>query len=166
MIKESKSLSKTCKHPTCGPICRREKKKPVRRKPIRKVSIKLLQKRAKEKKDRNGKPTELQQWYSEIMAREKPVCWETGSYINAESFHSSVAHILPKNIFTSVKAHPLNYLILISWGGIHDKSHRWDTFQKMKVWPLAVERFKQIYPAIDPKERRLIPECLMRHIKV
>lgn len=119
----------------------------------------------KEKRKLSGLPTEQQRWYSRILATEKRVCWETGDPISEDSMFASIAHIFPKSKFESVKTHPLNYLILNVWGGVHDRTHRWDTFQKMKVFPLALERMILIEPNIAPEERKNIPQFLLDEIE-
>lgn len=110
----------------------------------------------------------LQLWFENIKRNEQPVCWETGDHIPSKYMRAATAHILPKknNIggFPSVATHPLNYLILSPLNGSHDKTHTWSKFQEMKVWPLAVERFKQIYPYIAPAERKYLPDCLIQEL--
>lgn len=110
----------------------------------------------------------LQLWFEEIKRREEPKCWETGDPIPAKYMRAATAHILPKkdNIggFPSVATHPLNYLILSPLNGSHDKTHTWSKFQEMKVWPLAVERFKKIYPYIALAERKYLPDCLLQEL--
>jgi len=116
-----------------------------------------------------AKAFEKQQlWFEDIKRREEPKCWETGDWIPAKYMRAARAHILPKkdNIggFPSVATHPLNYLILSSLNGSHDKTHTWSKFQTMKVWPLAVERFKKIYPYIAQAERKYLPDCLLQEL--
>lgn len=109
-----------------------------------------------------------QLWFEEIKRKEPNICWETGDKIPYSYMRAATAHILPKkdNIggFPSVATHPLNYLILSPLNGSHDKTHTWSKFQTMKVWPIAVERFKKIYPSIAPEERKYLPDCLLAAI--
>lgn len=79
-------------------------------------------------------------------------------------YRNATAHILPKAIFHSVRAHPLNKLFLNTTCGCHNKSHRWDTFSKMECWHLAVRNFKEIYPYIDDEEKKNIPDVLWKEI--
>jgi len=116
-----------------------------------------------------AKKFEAQQlWFENIKRNEQPVCWETGDPIPDKYMRAATAHILPKkdNIggFPSVATHPLNYLILSPLNGSHDKTHTWSKFQEMKVWPLAVERFKKIYPYIAPSERKYLPDCFLQEL--
>lgn len=100
-------------------------------------------------------------WYAKIMASEAPVCWECGSKINKfdrVTWHGSIAHVIPKSLFDSVKTHPMNYLILGRYccHGIYDSS--WDAASKMKIWPVAVERFRMFEKLIiSPEEYRKLP---------
>jgi len=121
-----------------------------------------------EKEQRGDDPTKLQKWYSEIMLKEEPICWETKEVIDKEDekgWHGSIAHILPKKLFPSVQTHPKNYLILKMWGGTHASyDASWQSAQKMKVWPLAVKRFLEIEKNIAERERVYLPDCLIKHI--
>lgn len=139
-----------------------EKKGPS---PIPKKSAKKLAQEKKEREERGDEGTTLEQWYAEIMKREKAVCWETGELIDKKDekgWHGSIAHILPKKIFPSVATHPLNYLILKMWGGTHGQyDSSWKKAQKMKVWKIAIERFLQFEKDIDSNERKYIPDCFL-----
>lgn len=138
-------------------------------------SAKKIASEKSEKEKRGDRETELQQWYANIMATEKPVCWETGDKINTDEkkvknkpdgWHGSIAHILPKKIFPSVATHPLNYTILKMWGGTHAKYDlSWESASKMKVWPRVVERFLKIYPSIADNEKKYLPDVLLIHLK-
>jgi hypothetical protein len=107
-------------------------------------------------------------WFSMVSneIKKNPYCWETGDFIPKEyklfgtnkvkdNYRNCSCHILPKSIFPSVSTHPLNFLILSASNGSHDKTHRLDTFSKMKVWPIAVERFKQMEPYIKERHKLL-----------
>ncbi len=72
---------------------------------------------------------------------------------------------MPKSKFRSLADHPLNYLILSAGCGCHDKTHVWSNFQKMKVWPIAVEHFLAMYHLIPANEWRHIPQILLDEIE-
>jgi hypothetical protein len=115
----------------------------------------------------------LQKWFDEIEEKYFSggycKCWECGESIPKKYARAATAHILPKKKeygFPSVATHPLNFLILGAGCGCHNKTHRWDKFCTMKVWPLAVERFVSIYPSIAKTERRIIPEVLSQEIEL
>lgn len=86
---------------------------------------------------------ELNKWFDYVagIIEKNPRCWECGAYIPPKFYRHASAHIFDKKNFPSVATHPLNFLILGAGCGCHDKTHRIDTFCKMKVWKLAVSRF-------------------------
>ncbi len=116
---------------------------------------------------------ELQLWFEHIKNNELNVCWETNATIPYSYMRAAIAHILPKKRgkigaiggFASVSTHPLNYMILSPLTGAHNKFDlSWQSAQGMKVWPLAVERFKKIYPYIALSERKYLPDCLLKEL--
>jgi hypothetical protein len=102
---------------------------------------------------------ELKLWFDDriaiLVSNNDPRCMECRQPISTKYLKAAVAHIFPKAIFDSVKTHKWNYLFLGSGCGCHNKSHRLDTFSKMKVWPLAVNRFKLFRPYITEKHKYL-----------
>lgn len=144
-----------------------EKKKYV----IPKKSAKRLEKEKQMKEDVGGEDTELQKWYDDIMGREEGRCWETGEPINKKDktgWHGSIAHVLPKSDFLSVKTHPLNYMILKMWGGTHGQyDSSWENAAKMKVWPHAVKVINILYPLLTHEEKARIRniEVISQEIK-
>lgn len=139
----------------------------VKKKRIQPMSQKTREKKAVAKKARNGEETDLQKWFGSILKTETFVCWESGKPIKNDPVYrfGSIAHILPKKLFKSVQTHPLNYMILDKFEAHGQFDRSWEKASKMNVWPIAVDRFKQIYPAIDPKERKNIPEILLKTLK-
>lgn len=129
----------------------------------RSISKNMVDNEAKKKFEK------LQLWYDEIKRSEQNICWETGDLIPYSYMRSATAHILPKKEgiggFPSVSTHPFNYIILSPINGSHQKFDKsWQDAQKMKIWPIVVERFKKIYPAIDLEERKYLPDCLLAAI--
>lgn len=104
-----------------------------------------------------NKKKELDKWFEYVatIIAANPYCWETGEFISKADYRSATAHIFPKNIFFSIATHPLNFLILSPRNGSHDKTHRLDTFSKMKCWKIACERFKKFEPLITEKHKYL-----------
>lgn len=92
---------------------------------------------------------------AEAEVAKHPYCMECGCWIPKYYYHSAVAHIFMKSIFKSVAAHPMNYLILSAGCGCHDKTHTLSEFAKMKVFPAAVERFKQFEIQIMERHKYL-----------
>ena len=96
-------------------------------------------------------------WFAMVAneIRKSPYCWETGEFISEDDYRNASAHIFPKSIFKSIATHPLNFLILSPRNGSHDRTHRLDTFSKMKVFKIAVDRFKIFEPFITEKHKYL-----------
>lgn len=110
-------------------------------------------------------------WYAARIKELSGFCQECGTRLplhNPRYARACVAHILPKrdNLFPSVKSHPLNYIELGPFCGCHGKYDKsWDDAIKMRVWPLAVERFKQFMHLIASKELRNLPAELYNLIQ-
>ena len=138
------------------------------------ISAKRAAKLKEEKAANKGQETALQKWYFEIMRTESPVCWESGEKFKTDrkTFIGCIAHVLPKSLFPSIATHPLNYMILLKWmpkrgapyapHSQYDSS--WSAAEKMKVWPVAVDRFRQMYRDIAPEERKNIPVQLLKEL--
>lgn len=123
---------------------------------------------------------EQEKWYKKVAKEiaKNPYCQECGTFIPDRYFdlkadkyvltdrfyRAASAHILAKALFPSVKIHPLNKIIAGSGCGCHNKTHRWDTFQKMNVWPLALERIEMMFPELSQEEIRRLPEEILTHI--
>ena len=99
-----------------------------------------------------------------IELAKSPRCENCGEFISEQYYRAATAHILMKSKFYSVRAHPKNKLFLGAGCGCHNESHRWDTFSKMQIWPIAVRNFKEIYPFIDDAEKKNIPAILWKEI--
>ena len=62
--------------------------------------------------------------------------------------------------------HPKNYMILNMWGGAHGQyDSSWKNAMEMKVWPIAVEVIKILYPLLTPKEKKKLPDIVVKEIK-
>lgn len=83
-------------------------------------------------------------------------------------FKHSIAHILPKRpgMFPSVMTHPDNWIELCYWNnnchGNYDNGFL--DLMQLNCFDLVIERFLRLYPAIDPKERRNIPDVLIQYV--
>lgn len=164
----------------CQPEMKAEKLKQQKERNKKRNAIALDQRKLRKEDNKllDGKAAKRfelqQQWFRKVIKTETErgggvlKCWETGDYIPDKFAFAAVAHILPKKDgiggFPSVSQHPLNYLILSAANGSHDKTHRWDKFQEMKVWGMAVSRFKNIYPYIAQSERKYLPDCLLQEL--
>lgn len=137
-----------------------------------------LPKKSKKKLEQEGREaaakgdnteTDLQKWYTTIMQSEMPICWETGEKIDTRDrmgWHGSIAHILPKEHYPSVKTHPMNYMILKMWGGTHGQyDSSWENASKMSVWKYALKTIIDVlYPLLTPEEKRKLPDCIIQEI--
>jgi hypothetical protein len=83
-------------------------------------------------------------------------------------FKFSIAHILPKAYFPSVATHPLNFIELCFWEtNCHaNMDNKVLDLTEMNCWDEIVEKFVAMYPFIDKKERRRIPQVLMNYIEI
>ncbi len=108
-----------------------------------------------------------------------PYCIECGTFIpekikiigknySMDGYRCATAHVLPKKKeygFPSVAANSINRLFLGAGCGCHNKyDSSWDNASKMKVFPLAIEKFIMLYPLIDEKEHKNIPNVFLREI--
>jgi len=141
-----------------------EEKKPYS---IPKVSAKQ---REKIKSDAPNKK-ELNEWFAKIQGIESDGgngcrCMECNAFIPEQFIRCAIAHLLPKKLFKSVATNDLNYLILGAGCGCHYKSDRADKFVKMKVWPEAAERIKQMLPLLPAKEYKHIPVEILKALEI
>lgn len=90
-----------------------------------------------------------------IEIAKNPRCWECKEPISPKDYRNSTAHILPKEFFKSIATHPLAYVVAGARCGCHNKTHRLDLFSKMKIFPIAVCRFRQIEHLIKEKHKLL-----------
>lgn len=120
-----------------------------------------------EQKKVNKDDWKLESWFT-AAAKElsfKPFCMECGDYIPKDYYRHATAHILPKRErfgFPSMSVHPKNKLFLGAGCGCHHKyDSSWEAASKMKVWPIAVAAFKEMYPYIPAHELKNIPNVLL-----
>jgi len=127
----------------------------------------------KKKALKNSKPQkDLQaEWFIEQVNNHTGICMECGGstknsiYVYAKA---CVAHVLPKrdNMFPSVATHKDNSLELCTTNGCHHRyDNSWEDAAQMKVWPIALEKFKKMLPAIAPGERKYIPDVFLQEIE-
>lgn len=145
----------------------REKKKYT----IPKKSAKKLRQEAEEKAvNKVSGGSELDRWFQARRKEMRGHCLHCGGKsckYSDQYFKFSIAHILPKNLFKSIKTHPLNWIELCHF----DKSchtnldnHSLD-ITELNCYDLVIERFIAIYPDIAPKERKYIPDVLLQYVK-
>lgn len=146
-------------------------KQPKIRKQIAKVSEKKKKQLKEEKainKSKGG--SELSRWFDSRRLEMTGKCDHCQGKTSKDSdkyFAFCIAHILPKNIFKSVKAHPLNWVELCFFqNSCHTNfdTHAID-ITELNCYDVVIERFIAMYPDIDPKERKYIPDVLMQYVK-
>lgn len=115
---------------------------------------------------------ELNRWFENRRAEMVGYCDNCGMPSckdNDEFYRCSIAHLLPKVYFPSVKTHPSNWLELCFWG---EKSCHTNMDNKMidlidmHCWETIVQRFVAMYPSIADNEKRRIPQVLLNYIEV
>lgn len=97
-----------------------------------------------------------------------PRCWECGVFIPSKFYRAATAHVLPKRKeygFPSMAGNLNNYLVLGAGCGCHFRYDScWEKAAQMKVFALAIEKFKILYPLIPASERKNIPEVFLQEI--
>ena len=103
-----------------------------------------------------------------IELSKHPYCENCGEFIDERFYKAATAHVLPKRKvfgFPSVACNPLNKLFLGSGCGCHHEyDTSWDDASKMQIWSKVVLIFIELYPFIEEKEKKNIPEILRLHI--
>lgn len=158
---------------------REDRNKPKEKKTYRlnKVSPKTLERRIKQQEavEEGGKmvsgTAELKRWFEERRKELTGQCAHCGGHScrdNDQYWKFSIAHILPKNIFKSVATHPLNFIELCFFNNSCHTNYDNKTLDIMELncFDLVIQRFVAMYPAIDPKERRYIPDVLLQYVEV
>lgn len=130
------------------------------------TSIKKINRFSNETKRKEMKPVlNLVSWYRARMSECLGICAECGERIPIAFRHHSIAHVLPKSPnsgFPSVATHEENFIELGAGCGCHHKyDSNWLSASKMKIFPLAKEKFKLMEPFIAEEERKRIPEIFL-----
>lgn len=132
-------------------------------KPLKKVSDKI-----KETPKQDSR--ELQRWFEDRHNEMTGICahCQKGSSKGTAQYKCSIAHILPKRLFKSVATHSLNWIELCFWG---ESCHsNYDNYildiTELNCFDLVIERFLAMYPSIDKKERKYIPDVLMNYVNI
>lgn len=128
----------------------------------------------KKKELAEGKKTtasgELERWFNDRHKEMTGKCSNCGdkSCKGAANYKCSVAHILPKKLFKSVATHRLNWIELCFWGkSCHTNfdNHMLD-ITELNCFDEVIEKFVAMYPEIDKKERKYIPDALRQYILI
>jgi hypothetical protein len=114
---------------------------------------------------------ELKRWFEDRRKEMGGKCQHCGSKSCRDSnqyFKFSIAHILPKRLFKSVATHPMNWIELCFWNNSCHTNLDNNTLDIMDLncFDLVIQRFVAMYPSIDVKERKYIPEVLLQYLEV
>ena len=144
--------------------------KPVESKPVYQIPKVSAKQREKIKAAAPGKK-ELNDWFVKIQGIESDNgngcrCMECNAFIPEHFIRHAIAHLLPKKLFHSVATNDLNYLILGAGCGCHDKTHTAAKFVKMRVWPEAKDRIKQMLPLLPANEYKHISVEILKALEV
>lgn len=141
---------------------------PKVKKPLRQKSLKRQAKEAAERKLVSSDGDTLKEQWFKARRREMTGfcacgCGETSSKKDNVNFRSSIAHILPKELFKSVMYHPLNWVERRFWAktkGDFNACHSimdetgLDRWVNMEDWPVVKERFKILAPLLTVEEKK------------
>lgn len=146
----------------------REKKKYY----LPKKSAKKIKQDAEEKELRKvGGGSELDRWFADRRKEMVGLCAHCGDKSCKDSdqyFKFSIAHILPKNLFKSVKTHPQNWIELCFWNKSHHTNYDNKTLDLMELncFDTVIKRFVAMYPDIAANEKKYIPDILLQYVNV
>jgi hypothetical protein len=118
-----------------------------------------------------GKSADLNRWFEERRKELTGRCWHCGAPScknNDQYYKFSIAHILPKRLFPSVAKHSLNYIELCFWNNSCHTNFDNNTLDitDLNCFDTVIERFVAMYPYIDKKERKYIPEVLLQYLPI
>lgn len=118
----------------------------------------------------SGGGSEMQRWFEDRRKEMTGVCSNCGGKSCKDSdvyFKFSIAHLLPKAYFPSVKTHPDNWIELCHFGkSCHtNMDNKMLDLTEMACWDEIVTKFCIMYPHILPNEKRRIPKVLLNYIE-
>jgi len=145
--------------------------KPKKKYTIPKVSKKRQKQLAEQKTERIGGGNELDRWFNDRRKEMTGLCSNCGkpSCKNSDQyFKHSIAHILPKAYFKSVATNENNWVELCFFNNsCHTQiDNMMLDMTEMNCWDEIVEKFIKMYPLIDKKERKRIPDILLNYVNI
>lgn len=113
---------------------------------------------------------ELETWFNDRKPEMTGQCYECGGKTTKDDvkiWKHSMAHILAKSIFDSVKTHPLNFVELCYYGNSHhtnfdNNGYEYAKVNMPKTYRLIVYRVSVMYPKIKEKDK--IPDVLLNDV--
>lgn len=114
---------------------------------------------------------DLKRWFEERRKEMSGRCLHCGGKSCKDSdeyYKFSIAHILPKRLFKSVATHSDNWIELCFWGNSCHSNFDNNVLDiiDLNCFDTVVKRFVSMYPAIDPKERKSIPDVLLQYLEI
>ncbi len=137
---------------------------------IPKKSAKKIAQEKEQKTAKKDPSAEKEGWFQEqrkLMTGFCANCGKPSCKNSDEYFRFSIAHILPKAHVKSVATNIFNWVELCFWGegSCHSQmDNGMLDMTEMNCWDEIVIKFQKMYPAIDPKEHRRIPDILKQYI--
>lgn len=119
----------------------------------------------------NGKSGELWRWFKRQRNFMTGKCAHCGGKTQKDddnTFHYSIAHLLPKNFFKSISTNDNNWIELCYYGkSCHTNfDHHMIDITELNCFSQVIDKFVAMYPFIDKSERRRIPEVLLQYLEV
>lgn len=114
---------------------------------------------------------ELQRWFNDRRKGMTGKCANCGNKSCKDSddfFKFSIAHILPKAYFPSVKTNENNFIELCFWGdsSCHSQmDNKMLDLIEMACFDQIVTKFVAMYPSIAEHEKRRIPTVLLQYVE-
>lgn len=113
---------------------------------------------------------ELWRWFQSQRSNMKGVCSHCGGKTQKnddKTFHYSICHILPKNLFKSVATNDDNWIELCYYNNsCHSNfDNNMIDIIDLNCFDEVVEKVTRMYPHIAPEERRRIPAILREYVK-
>lgn len=113
----------------------------------------------------------LQRWFEDRHKELTGRCSHCGgksSKGDPKYWKYSIAHLLPKSLFPSIATHPKNFLELCYFAPSCHTNYDQNSLDliELNCFDEAVMKFVEMYPFIDKKERRKIPELLLQYVEI
>ncbi len=114
---------------------------------------------------------ELNRWFENRRKEMSGYCANCGmpSCKNDDKYYRfSIAHLMAKAYFPSVKTHESNWIELCFWGekSCHSNlDNGMIDLINMSCWDTIVQRFVAMYPHIAENEKKRIPKVLLQYIE-
>ena len=121
------------------------------------------------KKNVKQKDLELEEWFNSKRKEMIGICKNCGGKTQKDSknFKNSIAHILPKSIFKSVKTHPYNFIELCFYGNsCHTNfDNKIIDIDKLNCYDEVLKKIEIMYPILTNLEKGMLPEIVLKDLK-